>query len=130
MGWIDESSPDREITALAVEEDVVGPSTIPKASRRPKKELIGMDNSVERRAETPSDQMDNGTDGRILEDMLSVGIHQALEACLAWGTLLECTLFNRLERSLECQVGLAKDKSPKEEATKRITILETELAHK
>ncbi|ONK59803.1 uncharacterized protein A4U43_C08F10870 [Asparagus officinalis] len=73
VGWFNNKT--RETTALAVEEDVVGSSTIPEASRRPGKESIGMDNVVEGRAETPSDQIENGADGRILEDMPSVGIH-------------------------------------------------------
>ncbi|ONK71500.1 uncharacterized protein A4U43_C04F9290 [Asparagus officinalis] len=69
MGRIDESSPSKEITTLTVEEDVVDPSTIPKVSRRPGKEPIGVDDGIEGRAETPSDQIENGADRRILEDM-------------------------------------------------------------
>ncbi|ONK79941.1 uncharacterized protein A4U43_C01F12060, partial [Asparagus officinalis] len=71
MGQIDESSPDKETIALAIEEDVFGHSTNPKVSRRPGKEPIGVDDGVEGRAETPSDQMENGADWRILEDMPS-----------------------------------------------------------
>ncbi|ONK80191.1 uncharacterized protein A4U43_C01F14910 [Asparagus officinalis] len=74
---IDESSPRRETTALAVEEDVVSPNTIPEASCHPGKEPIRVDDGVKGRAKTPSNQMENGADGRILEDMPSVGIHQA-----------------------------------------------------
>ncbi|ONK55185.1 uncharacterized protein A4U43_UnF6680 [Asparagus officinalis] len=58
VGWIDGSSPGRETMALAVEEDVVGPSTILEASRRPDKEPIGVDDGVEGRAKTPSDQIE------------------------------------------------------------------------
>ncbi|ONK60232.1 uncharacterized protein A4U43_C08F15800 [Asparagus officinalis] len=66
---IDEYSPGRETTALAVKEDVIGLGTIPEASRHPGKESIGVDDDVEGRAETPLDQMENSADGRILEDM-------------------------------------------------------------
>ncbi|ONK60414.1 uncharacterized protein A4U43_C08F18180 [Asparagus officinalis] len=84
-GWlIDESSPGRETTTPVVDEDTVGPSTNPKTSRHPGKEPIGMDDDVEGRA--VSDQLENGADRRILEDIPSVGIHQALQACLARGT--------------------------------------------
>ncbi|ONK71707.1 uncharacterized protein A4U43_C04F11530 [Asparagus officinalis] len=50
--------------ALAVEEDAVGPSTMPEPSRRPGKKPMGMEDSVEGRAGTPSDQMENGAGGR------------------------------------------------------------------
>ncbi|ONK60533.1 uncharacterized protein A4U43_C08F19590 [Asparagus officinalis] len=63
MGWIDESSPDRETTALAIEEDAVGLSTIPKASHRPGKEPIGVDDGIEGRGGTPLDQMENDARG-------------------------------------------------------------------
>ncbi|ONK54791.1 uncharacterized protein A4U43_UnF11260 [Asparagus officinalis] len=72
MGWVDKSSPGRETTTLAVEEDAVGLSTILEASRHPGKEPIGMNDNTEGRAKTPSDQIENGVDGRILEDMPSV----------------------------------------------------------
>nr|ABD63090.1 hypothetical protein 17.t00017 [Asparagus officinalis] len=71
VGWIDESSPGRETTALTVEEDVYGPSTIPEVSRRPGNESIRVDDDIEGRAKTPSDQIENGADGRILEDIPS-----------------------------------------------------------
>ncbi|ONK65512.1 uncharacterized protein A4U43_C07F37870 [Asparagus officinalis] len=79
MGRIEGSSPGRKTMDPVVEEDAVGPSANPEASRRPSKELIGVDDSIEGRAGTPSNQMENGVDGRILEDMPSVGIHQALQ---------------------------------------------------
>ncbi|ONK77933.1 uncharacterized protein A4U43_C02F12460 [Asparagus officinalis] len=71
---IDESSPGRETTALAIEEDAISPSITPEASRRPDKEPIGVDDTIKGRAETLSDQIENGADGRILEDMLSVAL--------------------------------------------------------
>ncbi|ONK60050.1 uncharacterized protein A4U43_C08F13670 [Asparagus officinalis] len=57
--------------ALVVEEDAVGPNANLEASRHPGKEPIGVDDAIEGRAGTPSNQMENGADGRILEDMAS-----------------------------------------------------------
>ncbi|ONK63755.1 uncharacterized protein A4U43_C07F18600 [Asparagus officinalis] len=71
LGWIDESSHGRETTALAVKEDAIGPSTIPEASRHPGKEPIGVEDGIEGIVKTPSNQMENGVGGRILEDMSS-----------------------------------------------------------
>ncbi|ONK72735.1 uncharacterized protein A4U43_C04F22630 [Asparagus officinalis] len=72
IGLIDESSPGRETMAPGVNEDTVDPSTNLEASRHPGKEPIGANDVVEGRARTPSEQMDNGADGRILEDMPSL----------------------------------------------------------
>ncbi|ONK80202.1 uncharacterized protein A4U43_C01F15020 [Asparagus officinalis] len=52
-----------------VEEDAVGPNTIPEVSHRPSKEPIRVEDDIEGRAETPSDQIENDADRRILEDM-------------------------------------------------------------
>ncbi|ONK64246.1 uncharacterized protein A4U43_C07F23640 [Asparagus officinalis] len=89
VGLVNEYSPGRETMALAIEDDAVSPSSMPKSSRHPGKEPIRVDDDIEGRARTPSDQMKNGAGGRILEDMPSVDIHQALQACFAQGSLLE-----------------------------------------
>ncbi|ONK72845.1 uncharacterized protein A4U43_C04F23850 [Asparagus officinalis] len=60
VGLVEESSPDRGTTALDIEEDAVSPSIILEASRHPCKEPIGVNDGVEGRAETPSNQIENG----------------------------------------------------------------------
>ncbi|ONK63940.1 uncharacterized protein A4U43_C07F20480 [Asparagus officinalis] len=64
-GLVDESSPGRETPTLVIKENAVGPSSMPKSSCRPSKELIGMDDSVEARAGTLSNQMKNDASERI-----------------------------------------------------------------
>ncbi|ONK78323.1 uncharacterized protein A4U43_C02F17310 [Asparagus officinalis] len=82
MEWIDESSSGRETIDLAVKEDVVGPSTIPEASHHPGKEPIKVDDSIEGRTGTLSNQMENGASGRILEDMLTLFLSEMFtEVC-------------------------------------------------
>ncbi|ONK69628.1 uncharacterized protein A4U43_C05F25030 [Asparagus officinalis] len=90
---IDESSPDRETTTLAIEEDDVGPSSMPQSSRHPGKEPVGVEN-VDGRAGTLPDHEENGTNERILGEIPNADIHQTLQACLAQGTSLEQALFN------------------------------------
>ncbi|ONK77842.1 uncharacterized protein A4U43_C02F11300 [Asparagus officinalis] len=68
VGLLDEASPGRNTMALAVEEDVIGPSTILEASHHPGKETIRVDDDVEGRAETPSDQIENAL---LLSEMLA-----------------------------------------------------------
>ncbi|ONK70132.1 uncharacterized protein A4U43_C05F30590 [Asparagus officinalis] len=70
MGRIDESSPGKETVAPAADEDAIG-STILEASCHPGKEPIEVDDGVKGRARTPSDQIENGVDERILKDMPS-----------------------------------------------------------
>ncbi|ONK77687.1 uncharacterized protein A4U43_C02F9480 [Asparagus officinalis] len=72
MGPIDESSPGGKVMTLVVEEDVVGPSSMFESSCRPSNEPIGVDDGVEGRARTPSNHVENSSDGRILEDMHSI----------------------------------------------------------
>ncbi|ONK69069.1 uncharacterized protein A4U43_C05F18960 [Asparagus officinalis] len=72
VGLIDESSHRRQTAAPVVDEDAVGPSTNPEASHCPGKEPIGVNNIVEGRGGTSSEQIENGADGRILEDIPSV----------------------------------------------------------
>ncbi|ONK80263.1 uncharacterized protein A4U43_C01F15710 [Asparagus officinalis] len=64
VGLVDESSRGRKTTALAVEEDVVNPSTMPEPSRHPGKEPIGVDDSVKERVGTSLiGSNDRGTGG-------------------------------------------------------------------
>ncbi|ONK59764.1 uncharacterized protein A4U43_C08F10400 [Asparagus officinalis] len=82
IGLVDESSPSRDTTTLAIEEDAVSPSSMPQSSLCPGKELVEVAD-VKGRARTLPDHEENGPDERILGEMTSANIHLARQACLA-----------------------------------------------
>ncbi|ONK56266.1 uncharacterized protein A4U43_C10F5830 [Asparagus officinalis] len=82
-GLVEESSPCKETTALAVDAaknraqagESTGPSSRPESSRCPGKEPVGIKN-IKERAGTPPDHEENGASERIMGEMSSAGIHR------------------------------------------------------